>query len=144
MPSRKATVARTKVPAVRFIADDLVVRAGGQEYRPHAGEFAEVEPVATIDDFSLMIRLQRLRNLKELTAEEMDELAPVLEDVAHLIVRSVRSWDWTDNRGTSYPSPPDLAVIRSLSFEEMTWLLQAVMGTLTTEKARKNGSTPST
>ena len=139
----KGTKAR-KVPAIRVSSDDFAVVIGEEEYRPHAGEWIEVRGKATVGDFLMASGLQQLQGLEEMTPDQFGELETLLEGVLRQLAASIAAWSWTDDRGEAMPSPPTAEMLRALSFEELAYVIGAVMGTTRTEATRKNGSSPST
>jgi hypothetical protein len=61
------------------------------------------------------------------------------------MVAQIRAWDWTDDNGQPYESPPTVETLLSLPSEEIGWLIQNAGSPATrTEEAAKNGSSPST
>ena len=122
---------KTKVPPRRVYADDLVVRVGDEEYRPHAGEWVEFRRGVSVRQ-----RMLNRQLVQESTNEE--ELYPqVMENLAARIV----DWNWTDDDGVALPLAVETLEI--LTFEELNWLLEMSYGGRD-DRDRKNGSAPST
>ena len=139
---RRASKA-TKLPSRRVRSDDYAVDLGGKEYRPHAGEWVDFRGRSTVESLIIDLRLQALLRLSGLTKEEAEETSALYERVTEDLARSIVAWSWTDDDWKELPSPPSPEVIRSLSVDELFWLLRGRFGGRT-EEDRKNGSPPST
>ncbi len=137
-----------KPPARRIPSDDLVIERDGEEYALHEGEWVEVVTGYTVGDLRDSKRWQKLLEDKEAIGDdETEALAEwekqadtILEDLSHSIDSRLAAWSWTDVRGRPLP-PPSPSVIRSLSWDEVGYLLRVVRGQ--TETDLKNGSAPS-
>lgn len=128
----------TKLPRKPFtvVADDLEIEEDGETYRPHAGENVTFRGRMTVGDY---LNALSLASFDETHLEGADAVFDeMLENLALRIV----SWDWTGDYNESLP-PPTPKVLRGLSFEELSWLIQKANGARTAEQS-KNGSTPST
>ena len=136
-----------KPPARRIPSDDFVITVDGTEYTPHEGEWIEVLSGFTVGDMQDGTRFAKL--LDDRASIGDDETAAltewaqradaVLTDLARSIDSRMVAWAWTDARSRPLPAPSP-AVIASLTWEELAYLLKAVRGQIETD--RKNGSAP--
>ena len=131
---RKAAVAR-KIPRRRVPSDDFIAVLAGEKYQPHAGEWVEFEGSASVDEMIISLRLQKVRT--SMKPEEAEEMAELLREVVDHLANNISGWSWTDNGEKPYQSPPDAATLRSLSFEELGYLVTQTFGR--TEADQKNG-----
>lgn len=100
--------ARSKPPKVtrQVSGDDLAIVIDGETYYPHAGESVTFRGRVP---FSLWMRLQDMTNF---------------EEGAALLAQQIEGWDFTDDDGNPYPSPPTVDTLLSLPGDEFKWLIQ--------------------
>src|SRR3990167_390701 len=138
-----------KPVARRISSDDCVVTSGGDEYRPHEGEWVEMIPGITLGELHALRQLREM-GIKLAAAgggddEEAGKAVAVMDDAfsdtIRYLSRRIVSWNWTDDTGMAYEQPQDdPMVIRSLRPEELRYLVMPAEGESPTE--RKNGSRP--
>ena len=133
----------SKPPPRREASDSFTVTIDGKEYQPHAGEWIDWRGRGTVGSLIVSLRLQKLLRVSGLDAEEAEETSGLYEQVCRDIADFIVGWSWTDDSSEPYPSPPGPEVIRSLSYEELFYLVGLRFGG-STEEESKNGSTPST
>lgn len=119
-------IERTKPPnrSRRVESDDLLVLDDGVAYYPHAGEWVEFKGRPSVGLYLDIMESGRTSdNLK-------------------LIADKIAAWNWTDDDGNPYESPPTLETLKSLPAEEIAWLITRVR--LDLKSNSKNGIAPST
>ena len=144
-------IERTKAPPLAVYADDLTLTVEGQDYHPHAGECVRFTGGMTVGDVKMVVDLSAFQDMElgggEVTPEQREKLkvfTEKLEDATTFIAARIHSWDWTDARGDLYPEQPDAALLRTLPFQELMWLLTASFGAARSDDVRLKGSQPST
>lgn len=123
-------VTRSKPPASarRIPSDDCTVVVGDEVYYPHAGEWVEYRGRPSVG-----VALGFMSG-PEGSATSIK-----------LLATEIASWNWTDDEGRPYPSPPTADDLLRLPKEELGWLIgHAESAAPLDEDARKNASTPST
>lgn len=111
-------VTKSKPQAITVAGDNLAIVVGDETYYPHAGETVTFRGRKTVGDATLALKLQGIGG--DSSPDVIEEaLAGLLGSLEVAIV----AWDWTDDSGEPYPSPPDADTLRSLSFEELAWLV---------------------
>lgn len=120
-------MAQTKPPLTprRVFAADLTVEVGGETYRPHEDEFVEFKGRPSVGLF--------------VTFAQLGDSPEAIE----LLLEYLVAWNWTDDEGRAYVSPPTRESLLRLPPEELTWLLTHVASEPTPEEASKNGSSSS-
>lgn len=127
----------TKLPARRVESSNFTVEQDGVIYRPHAGEWVEFRGDGSLDNWlsqlaqaRLMQELERLNALEQrsdLDVAEAIDLSERIErtmlDTCRKIAGTIIAWNWTDNGGRPYPSVPTIDVLRSLSLDELRYLM---------------------
>lgn len=126
----------TKLPPRTVPSDDLVLEIDGVEFRPHGGEQVIFRSKQSVEDLLTMLRISDLK----ITAEDLASGQLLLDDVYGVLSRQIVSWDWTDDDGKAYVSPPDTSILRTLDFDELLWLVNASSGSRKTEEARQDDS----
>ena len=138
---------KPKLPVVRIPSDDCMVYVGrkveegkvtreGTPYAVHKGEWVEVMPVVSMEQYLA------LSALASLTAVEHEKIGLAFESLCKELASRIITWNWTDMMGEPLPSPygrPE--VLRALSNDEWMWLVLAVQGE--TPAQRGNGSAAS-
>lgn len=129
-----------KIPPRRVYADDLTIIQDGEEYHPHAGEWVDVRGSTSLASMRLITRVQHLQGMgsEDMTAEDIQELDEAIVSLTQYVSGLIAGWNWTDDEGNKYPSPPTAEIIEHLRVEEMWWLMSATREDRTEEQA-KNG-----
>lgn len=143
----------TKLPPRRVVCDDFVITVDGVEYRPHAGQYVEFRGQSTIREYLRTLRLLELHGMAgaDLMARPSGEVQGLVSELRAITAENIAglagaiiSWDWTDEAGNAYPSPPSAEDLSGLCVQEIGFLSLAYKGQAgATEEARKNGSPPS-
>lgn len=128
----------TKLPSRTVRADDLVYEIDGEEYRPHEGESVTFRGRIKPDQ---LLKAVQLRSLDLNT--DADAVAAQFAEIRQFVAGFIVAWDWTDDDGSPYLSPPTADTLADLDLEEIGWLLAKVVPERSIEQ-RGEGSTPST
>lgn len=130
-----------KIPSKRLASDDCLVHVGrkiadgkiinaGTPYAVHLGEWIEVMPVASIGQLLALVQLQ---------AEMNDPARAVhaFEELCRQVANKILAWNWTGLDDMPLAQPHNnVEVIKSLSDDELAWLVRAIGGE--TPGERKN------
>lgn len=127
-------VKQTKVPQRRVPSDDFAVVVGGKEYHPHAGEWVEFKGSPSVEETLALLRFGDIPST--LTAEDTPQIKAILEDITAYLERSIVNWNWTASASERYPVPPNGA-LRSLSFDEIGYLVGKAFAQLAPEQQKK-------
>lgn len=138
-PKKPADQPTSKIPPVKVLSDDCAIEIGrviedgeiktpGTKYNVHEGEWVELHPARSIAE---VMALSDVKMIAEEGSGALDSLCLQLSE--RLI-----SWNWTDNFGQPLPQPyQNPGVIKSLSDDEVMWLIGAAKGQETSTE-RKN------
>ncbi|KKM89940.1 hypothetical protein LCGC14_1243590 [marine sediment metagenome] len=126
-------VKQTKVPLRRVSSDDFAVVVGGEEYHPHAGEWVEFKGSPSVEETLTLLKFSDIPST--LTAEDVPLVKAILEEITVYLERSVIKWNWTDADKRPYPTPD--GVLRSLSFDEIGYLVEKAFAQLPPEQQKK-------
>ena len=141
-----------KIPPRRVDSSDCVVYVGrvvkdgkitepGTPYKVHEGEWVEVLPVPTMQDYLVVGSLFGTDGNASPT-EQLVAMGKALDNVCLQLSTRLTAWNWTDMQGLPLPQPHgNPAVLKSLTNDELVWLLLAARGESPAE--RKNASPPS-
>ena len=123
-------VKKTKPPTRKVYADDLVVTVDGEEYHPHAGEYVVFRGKLRLDTLVAAMKLSSIgkMDMSDVTMEEAEALEETASDLYKDLQRGIQDWDWTDDDGTPYRSPPTKAELSDVGFDEVMWLVGASFG----------------
>lgn len=132
----------SKIPPRRVSADSLVIKSGGESYRPHEGEYVEVAGGPSWSFMRDAAELTRLENtpFNQMTAEESRGLVAIIDRIVTFLASRIVGWDWTDNQGQPLPAPT-AEVLGELEQVEVQWLVQVLIGGVApaeAEAAEKN------
>jgi len=118
---------RSKPPARRVPCDGFTLVVDGEKYYPHVGEWVEFVPVIQLDTLLTAMTLQGLQQLDlgSVTAEEAAEVEAAFDKVTKDLARAILRWSWTNNDSETYPEHPTKEVLRTLSLDEIMWLVGA-------------------
>lgn len=133
---------KSKVPVREVASDSLAVVVGDETYHPHVGEVVRFRSSGSVGQLAAALDLQSLRFLSAEDPEQAARLAGRLDQVVDALVAGIASWTWTDDEGEAYPPRPTQAILRGLSVQEVTWLLNMQAGAPPprTEDEEKKGS----
>lgn len=119
---------KSKPPVREVLADDFELEVDGQAYRPHVGEVVRFRGRATVGQLATALDLQAVNSMDLTDPDQARHVADRMREVVAGLAASIVSWTWTDDTDAPYPSPPDVAVLRRLSTEEIGWLTGAQAG----------------
>ena len=122
-----------KIPPTRILSDDCVITVGEVKYNVHKNEWVDVIPIVSVGQYIAISDIQNSINDPKRMEQGFENLC---SEIAHRLV----AWNWTDLDDEPYPAPTK-EIIKSISNEEVLWLLNAIMGE--TPGQRKNASMPS-
>ena len=122
-----------KIPPTRILSDDCVITVGEVKYNVHKNEWVDVIPIVSVVLYIAISDIQNSINDPKRMEQGFENLC---SEIAHRLV----AWNWTDLDDKPYPAPTK-EIIKSISNEEVLWLLNAIMGE--TPGQRKNASMPS-
>lgn len=128
---------KTKAPPRKVVAENFVMKEGDEEYYPHYDESVWFAGRATVGESMQFMALQEKYSNAEATEANAQIVFEQLTLVCEILARAIIKWDWTDNNGDPYPENPTLEDIRSLSPDEVNWLMTNFSGAADPE-ARKN------
>ena len=135
-----------KPKAVRVPSDDCMVSVGGVEYALHAGEWIDVVPGLTVEEYKIQMAMLRLQ-VDIANADKPEEQSVYLgraeesiDRTMAILGRRILGWNWTGDDEAPYPSPPTEEALRNLRMEEMAYLLSVLTGQ--NPDAKKNGTKP--
>lgn len=118
----------TKVPPTRVPSDAFTVEQNGVTYRPHAGEWVEFRSTDQVGDFLFLQRSRRIsQEIAALAdpdaAEHRDRFERMNVEMCRRAAAEVLAWNWTDDAGRPYPSPPSPEDMERLSNAELMYIL---------------------
>ncbi len=120
-----------KVPLRLVASDDFTVEFSGRKYRPHKSEWIKLRGQGRMGDTLMVLKLQRLQSLGgDMTPEDADGATEALEQIFNTLESSIVEWNWTDDDGKQYDSPPTMHDLQGLSPKECNYLIGAVMGAM--------------
>lgn len=116
-----------RLPIIKKESDDYKIKYAGEEYAPHAGEVVWFVPY-----LSTSKTLALLEATEKLDEESNTGVVHLLNDqIAPILVEVIDHWTWTSPL-TGEPlgkvdgskiTRPDVEVIRSLSLDEISYLV---------------------
>lgn len=142
---------QSKPPGNRVPSDSYQVEVGGVTYYPHVGEWVEYRSAPTISDQLTMIRFAGFGELaqqyaqREAAGEDVGgAVEAMIGDLLNELASGIRAWNWTDDNGIPYASPPTGGDLAGLSMPELTYLLSRGAATGETEGEQGKDSAVST
>ena len=136
---------KRRAPMTVVPSDDFVVKDGGEEYYPHAGESVTFRKRVSPRDLMVIARAGDLQNDTE-GEKGAAKLARFFHDEACVVLgRAIHSWTWTDpysDEGTAYPEPSAEA-LRDLDAQtELQYLLEKWLGVSNPPEEVQEGNQP--
>lgn len=132
-----AKIFKTKAPLRKVTAEDLVMEGGEGPYYPHYDESVWFAGKPTVGDQLLFLELSEKYSNTEATEANAEAMFAQFTLVCDVLSRAIKKWDWTDNDENSYPENPSLDDIKSLTMEEVSWLMSAYSGAPAPEERKK-------
>lgn len=140
IPPRRVDSSDCLVYVGRAIQDGKVI-SEGTPYKVHEGEWVEVLPVVTMQDYLSVTALLSIDSTGS-PGEQLASMGKALDKVCQPLSKRLTAWNWTDMQGKALPPPHDNPdILKSLTTDELAWLLLTVRGESPGE--RKNASPPS-
>jgi len=113
-----------KIPGRRINSDDCLITVDGQQHAVHKGEWVEVLAIKSIAQHLAALELQRYA-----AGGDTKAMAQALESLCQELSNRVLDWNWTDLDSQPLPRPyRQPAIIKSLSEDELLWLVRAIAG----------------
>jgi hypothetical protein len=133
---------KSRLPIIKVESDDFVLKYAGEEYTPHEGE-----AVWFIPYLSTTKTLSLLQAMDQLDEESSSGMVSLLHDqIAPILVEVISHWTWTSPR-TGEPlgkvdgskiHRPDIEAVRSLSLDEVSYLVNAYFEARGEDKEEEN------